>query len=112
MKRSRWLSAAGATFLLLAALPAWADTLPTPAASARAVYLNGNVYRVVRNGGSAASLVQGTPVHLTMQIGKPQDVNNPYTATARTFALDSTVTPNPATSAWQICQYTNHSYGG
>jgi hypothetical protein len=111
MKRRKWLSAAGSVCLLLAALPARADTLPYPAASARGVYLNGLVYRALRTGGTTISNQQGGVIY--MQIGVPIDKLNPYTTVSRVLTAppsDSGV-PSQVNSTYHVCQYPNRLYG-
>jgi hypothetical protein len=98
MKWSKLFPALAPACLLFAAAPALADTLPTPAASARGIYMHGQVYRVLRTGNGGV---------LTMQIGAPQNPSSPYTQPDRTFAVAKTVP-----STYKVCQITNLSYGG
>lgn len=66
MKLNAGMRTAGAVCLLFTACLVRADTLPTPAAAARGVYVNGKVYRVLRTGGT-----------LSMEIGRPQYPSSP-----------------------------------
>src|SRR5690242_1407888 len=110
MKSNQLLRAAGSVCLLLAALPACADTLPYPAASARGVYLDGLVYRALRTGGVTNTPAQGGVIY--MQIGVPQDKANPYTTSSRTLVAPPSPTPSQVNSPYHVCQYSNHLYGG
>jgi hypothetical protein len=110
MKCSRWLLAAESAWLLLAVLPARAATLPSPAASARGVYLNGLIYRVTRTGGTTTSFSQGGS--LSMQIGVPTDQNLPETSSARALVAPPSGVTTPVNSPYHVCQYSNHLYGG
>lgn len=100
MKLSRLFLAVGSVCLLGTAWPAGAATIPTPAAAARGVYVNGKVYRVLRAGGT-----------LSMQISTPQYPETPYAGSA--VVLTTGLPANPVPSTYSLsCQIGNHAYGG
>lgn len=100
MKLSRLSLVAGSVCLLGLAWPSFAATMPTPAAAARGVYVNGKVYRVLRTGGT-----------LSMQISTPQFPDTPYAGNA--VVLTTGLPANPVPSTYSLsCQHGNHAYGG